>query len=230
LLDLNFTRRTRAIASDDDLILAIRGETVSEAENFWNLEMSKITAWSTSNKIRFNAEKSKVMLTSRRKRKEVKEIKVYLNNKPLEHVTTMKYVGIIIDNKLQFSEHISYADERCKKLIHSLSKSAKVSWGLKHEALKTISKGPILPLLLYGTPVWIEGMKYEYNRLKCVRVRKRMNRRTAKAFRTTSSEALSILARMTSIIIKIETAGKQYNMRKVKFLATPGRRSQNNRS
>jgi len=107
LLDLNFTRRTKAIASDDDLILAIRGETVSEAENFWNFELSKITAWSTSNKIRFNVEKSKVMLISSRKRKEVKEVKIYINNKPLEQVNTMKYLGIIIDNKFKFSEHIS---------------------------------------------------------------------------------------------------------------------------
>jgi len=56
------------------------------------------------------------------------------------------------------------------KLIYSLSKSAKVSRGLKHEALKTIYKGTILPLLLYGVPVWIEAMKYAYNRLKYIRV------------------------------------------------------------
>jgi hypothetical protein len=57
----------------------------------------------------FNEEKSKVMLISRRKRKEVKDINMYLNNKPLEQVTTMKYLGIIIDDKFKFSQHISYA-------------------------------------------------------------------------------------------------------------------------
>jgi hypothetical protein len=62
--------------------------------------MSKITAWSKKNKIGFNEEKSKVMLISRRKRKEVKDINIYLNNKPLEQVTTIKYLGIIIDDKL----------------------------------------------------------------------------------------------------------------------------------
>ena len=35
-------------------------------------------------------EKSKVMLIMRRKRKEAKDIKIYLNSKPLEQVTTMK--------------------------------------------------------------------------------------------------------------------------------------------
>jgi hypothetical protein len=41
LLNLKFTRRTKAVAFADDLILVIRGETVSEAENLSNLEMSK---------------------------------------------------------------------------------------------------------------------------------------------------------------------------------------------
>jgi hypothetical protein len=132
---------SKAVAFADDLILAIRGERVSEAEKFSNLELSKITSWSKSNKISFNEEKSKVMLMSRRKRKEIIEINVYLKNKPLKQVTTMKYLGIIIDNKLKFSEHISYSAERCTKLIHSLSISAKVSWGLKHEALRAIYKG-----------------------------------------------------------------------------------------
>jgi len=115
--------------------------------------MSKITAWSKDNKINFNEEKSKVMLILRRKRKKNKEFNIHLNNKPLQQVTTMKYLGIIIDSKFKFkfSEHISYTAERSGKLIHSLSKSVKLTWGVNHEALQTIYKGAILPLLLYGS-------------------------------------------------------------------------------
>jgi ribosomal protein L5 len=156
------------------------------------------------------------MLISRRKRKEAKKIKVYLNNKPLEQVTTLKYLGVVIDNKFKFSEHISYAAERCAKLIHSLYKSAKVSWGLKHGVLQTIYKGAILTLLLYGAPVWIEAMQYEHNRQKYILVQRLMNIKMAKAFRTTSSEALCILTGLTPIIIKTEEAVKQYNVRKWK--------------
>jgi hypothetical protein len=94
----------------------------------------------------------------------------------------MKYLGIIIDDKFKFGEHISYAAEKCTKLIHSLSKLAKVSWGLKQEALKTIYKGAIVPLPLYGAQVWIEAMKYGYNRQKYIRVQRLMNIRMAKAY------------------------------------------------
>jgi hypothetical protein len=91
LLNLNFKARTKAVAFADDLILAISGESVRAADNYSNGELRKITAWSKNNKIRFNEEKTKVMLVSRRKRKEPKAIKVHRNNKPLEQVTTMRY-------------------------------------------------------------------------------------------------------------------------------------------
>jgi hypothetical protein len=87
-----------------------------------------------------------------------------MNNKPLEQVQKIKYLGIIIDSKLNFREHIMYISRKCTKLIHALSKFAKPNWGLSHEALFTVYKGDILPLLLYGAPVWIGGLEKECNK------------------------------------------------------------------
>jgi len=42
------------------------------------------------------------MLMSRRKRKEKKEVEIYLNYKILEKVNKIKYLGIIFDSKLLF--------------------------------------------------------------------------------------------------------------------------------
>jgi hypothetical protein len=61
--------RTKAIAFADDLIIVTRGKTVREAENIANIELSKISSWAKDNKIRFNEQKSKAMLLTRRKRK-----------------------------------------------------------------------------------------------------------------------------------------------------------------
>jgi hypothetical protein len=130
LLNLNLAKQTKAIAFADDLILVTRGKTVVEAENFTNTELSKIAAWAKNYKIKFNDGQSTAMLVSRRKRNETKEIHVFLNYKLLKQVNRIKYLGIIMDNKFKFREHITYAAEKCTKLIHSLSKSAKITWGL----------------------------------------------------------------------------------------------------
>jgi len=45
LPNLNFKARTKAVAFADDLMLAIRGESARTAENYSNVELSKIAAW-----------------------------------------------------------------------------------------------------------------------------------------------------------------------------------------
>ena len=88
------------MAFADDLILMIRADSIREAENIANVEMDKIATWAENNKTRFNKKKSKVMLMTRRKRKEQKEVALYMSNKAIPQVQKLKYLGIVFDYKL----------------------------------------------------------------------------------------------------------------------------------
>jgi len=110
------------------------------------------------------------MLATRRKRKEITEVNVYLNSKPLKQAESIKYLGITLDTKLNFREHIISTTNKCTQLIHTLAKSVKLNWGLKQEALNTIYKGAILSLLMYGVPVWVRAMEKNCNRTVYSRV------------------------------------------------------------
>ena len=90
LLGMQFMARTKVVAYVDDLLIATRGDSVRAVENYANVELSKIEGWSRRNKIKFNDKKSKVMLVTRRKQKEDKNITLYLHSKPLEQVRQMK--------------------------------------------------------------------------------------------------------------------------------------------
>jgi len=72
------------------------------------------------------------MVVTKKKRRK-RRINI-LEQQPLQEVNNIKYLGIIIDSKLNFIEHIIRTAIKCTKLIHALAKSAKLSWGLKHEA------------------------------------------------------------------------------------------------
>ena len=58
----------------------------------------------------------------------------------------------------------------------------------------------------------MEALRYEFNKRKYIRVQRLMNLLIAKAYRTTSSEALCILAGTTPIIIKADEAAKRYDI------------------
>jgi len=85
--------------------------------------------------MKFNEQKSKMMIITCRRPKVKREYKIYLNNIPMRQEETIKYLDIIIDKRLNFNAHIDYTTGKCIKLIHALSKLAKVNWGLRHEVI-----------------------------------------------------------------------------------------------
>ena len=125
---------------------------------------------------------------------------------------TIKYLGIIIDKRLNFNMHIDYTTGKCIKLIHTLSKSAKVNWGLRHDVLRMIYFGAILPILSYGAQAWVDSLQQKSNTPKLRRNQRLTNIRIAKAHRTTSHEALCVLTGIAPVIIELETMAKLYHI------------------
>jgi hypothetical protein len=127
LHNLRYSNHTKTEALTEDLLITTKADSIAEAENTANVELSKVSAWAKENRIRFNEQKSKAILMTRRKRKERKDIIKYLNFEPLLQVHCLKYLGMLFDSKLTFRENINCMVEKCKKLIFLLSRSAKLN-------------------------------------------------------------------------------------------------------
>ena len=156
LLNLEFSSHTKIIAFADDLAILTYGKMLSEMEVYALTPTdAKIENWARENKMQFNESKSKAMLITRKRRH---DDNIYLNNRRLEQVTDMKYLGIHLDSRLTFQKHIEHIVEKSRTLIHMLSKTAKLHWGLGHKSLKTVYEGALVPLMTYGAPVWEEAV------------------------------------------------------------------------
>ena len=187
LLNLEFSNHPKTIAFVDDLVILTYGNTQLEAEAYAKSDLGRIENWARENKMQFNESKSKAMLITRKRR--TNGINIFLNNKRLEQVKEIKYLGIHFDSKLTFSSHIEYITEKSGKLIYMLSRTAKLTWGLGHKSLKTIYEGALLRLMTYGSPVWDEAITKTNNLVKLQRVQRLINIKIAKAYRTVSFEA-----------------------------------------
>ena len=65
--------------------------------------------------------------------------------------------------------------------------------------------------MVYGAPVWIKALGKECNRKIYNRIQKLINIKIAKAYRTTSNEALFTLTGLTPIVIKAEEETQIFN-------------------
>jgi hypothetical protein len=219
LLNLKFSGHTKVIAYAYDLMIMTTGNNLSEAEVFANSDLAKIEQWAKDNKMLFNDTKSKAILISRKRSNG--NINIYLNNRGLEEVKELKYLGIYFDNRLTFDRHIKYTAENSMKLIYMLSRSAKLQWGLGHKSLHTIYEGALIPILTYGAPVWEEAIAKQKYLRTLQRVQRMINIKVAKAYRTISFEASCIMAGVPPIGIVIGEKARLYkinhNMERSKY-------------
>jgi hypothetical protein len=120
-------------------------------------------------------------------------INIYLNNRRLERVTEMKYLGIYFDSRLTLYKHIKHIGEKSRTLIYMLSETAELQWGLGHKSLKTVYEGALVPLVTYGAPVWEEAVTKQRLTRKMQSARRLINIKIAKAYRTISYEAYCVM-------------------------------------
>lgn len=211
MLNLQFTQRTEVIAFADDILIMTKGKSKLDVGNYCNQDLKKIELWANENKINFNDSKSKVLMITRKKKINNESINIYLNNKTLEQVDTLKYLGIYVDKKFRFDHHINQIHDKAISIFHTLSKAAKLKWGIGNKALHTIYMGAIQPILTYGAPVWGDALQIKTNLTKIQRVQRLFNIKITKAYRTISYEASCVLAGIQPIDITIQGIIKQYD-------------------
>ena len=217
LLNLKFNSRTKVIAFVDDLIVLTREACKIERENYVNQDLKKIERWATDNKIKFNDKKSKVLFISR-KRNEDRKVNIYLNYKRLEQNEEMKYLGIYFDRKFNFNAHIDHTVAKLITLVNMLGRTAKLQWGLGHKALKIIYEGAVVPILMYGAPIWIEAIRKNRNLTKYNRIQRLINIKIAKAYWIISYDASYVIAGVRPIQITIEQKVQTYMATKINNL------------
>jgi len=125
--------------------------------------------------LHFNENKSKVLSVTTKTSGDNRTLNVYLNNKRLEQVSELKYLGIYFDSRFSFDRHGNYITKKCTPIINMLAKSTELKWGMGHRALKVIYSGATEPILTYGAPIWEKVLTKQNNLRKYQRVQRMMS-------------------------------------------------------
>ena len=68
-----------------------------------------INLWLRKNKLSLNYSKTSFIIFNKQPNKTFDyEFKLKINNNPIKRVNSIKYLGVLIDNKLSWSEHVDY--------------------------------------------------------------------------------------------------------------------------
>lgn len=103
--------------ADDTLLYGV-GKNKQEMANQLNKDLAVLNDWLATNKLKLNIEKTclKWMLINNKSKESYELVKVRILDAELERVNLFKYLGFIIDNKMNMKEHISHTTH-AKKLL-----------------------------------------------------------------------------------------------------------------
>ena len=140
---------THHFADDTNLLCSKRN--LKELRKTMNEELSLLFEWLCANRLSLNVSKTE-FIVFRPNRKTINQtFTLKLNQKTIRESTKIKYLGVLLDNKLSWSLHIT---ELCKKISRAIGMLFKMKSLCPTATLKSIYYSLFHSHLSYGISVW----------------------------------------------------------------------------
>ena len=101
----------------DDTSIFLSHKDLQTLVQSMNNEMKHISLRLKANKLTLNSEKTYYMVFHRGRRKSYNNTKLYIDDAIIEEASTIKHLGVILDNKLKWTSHIAFVKNKVTKGI-----------------------------------------------------------------------------------------------------------------
>ena len=151
-----------AIFFADDSNVFKSGKDISQLEREVNNTLENISEWLKVNKLSLNVKKTHYMIFSKKKSPQRVSIELKIDGEKLSEVDKTKFLGVIIDNKLSWKEHVNYI---CGKIARGIGVIIKARAFLNKNSLLTLYYSFVYPYYIYCNHVWGCSSAANINRL-----------------------------------------------------------------
>ena len=144
----------------DDTVLVESAENLAFLQSNMNEQVDKVQTWLLANKLSVHyVDKSKYMLVNSNNNIRVEDgcFELKMANHSLERTKIYKYLGIIVDEKFSWADHINSV---CKKLSQAAGVIYKVRYLLSRDALMLLYHSLVGQKLRYGLICWATATNF----------------------------------------------------------------------
>ena len=113
--------------SADDTALYMSAKSQIEIKLTFQIELTVVCEWLRANKLTLNASKTKyVIFGTKQKLTNKPDLNLTVGDSKIERVSSMKYLGVILDEHLTFDEHIAYILTKASKKTGNIKMSKRL--------------------------------------------------------------------------------------------------------
>ena len=170
----------KLFADDTSLFSVVHNANTTAKE--LNNDLVKVNRWAYQCKMSFNPDPSKQaqeVIFSRKTKKEYHPPLAF-NNNNVSEINSQKHLGVVLDNRLSFDDHLKMILNKVNETIGLLCKLQNIQ---PRSALLTIYKSFIRPHLDYGDIIYDQAYSASKTRTATIRCLSRNNRSNQRHFK-----------------------------------------------
>ena len=169
ITEVYITPQSYRVLYCDDVLLYRGMSEPKEDLSALQLDINKLASWSDEQLLKLNAKKCKYMIMSRRRKAKTgteADVSLYLGGAELEEVECFKYLGVLVQNNLIWSNHISGICTKAKQILGMLYRQFYNN--SSPETLKQLYLSLVRPHLEYACQLWDPYTHHDINQLESV--------------------------------------------------------------
>jgi hypothetical protein len=147
----NCLNYSKAILFADDTTVYLSSPDIYYLYKTVNCDLEYLADWFRANKLSLNVGKTHLVVFKQSHMKIPANLNIILNDQTIERKDVVKFLGIYIDSKLEWHEHIKYIRNKLNSSLYAMNKTKNL---LKTSHLLTLYYSLIYPYLDYGITLW----------------------------------------------------------------------------
>lgn len=168
ILYMNDIKETLTVAEvnlfADDTVLFVIADSIQEAYSLLRPELNRMAEWLKEKKLMLNVKKTKYMII-RNQRKTDSEESISIDGEDIERVEVTKYLGVMVDEKLNFKDHVDYT---IRKAAQKFGVLCRVNVDLTIENKLMLYKSVIAPHFEYCASILFLANKQQKRRMQLI--------------------------------------------------------------
>lgn len=198
ILNLDMPEGVFLVGYADDIVAVITARSIEYLQMKLNQTMRRITAWMESKSLSLAVQKTEIVLLTTKHIERI--VEMHVGEQQIQTKEAVKYLGIMLDGKLSFWNHICKAADKAAKVVSNLSRLMANIGGPTSNKRRLLIKTADA-IMLYGAEIWAESLRFQKYRQRMEAVQRRGALRICSAFRTVSAPAAQVIAGVIPIDI-----------------------------
>jgi len=205
---------SKTIAYADDIVVMTGGARIPTIIKRLEKNLDTLIEWSERYGLTFSKNKCEAMSMKGGKKTPYSiGFGSDTSNGTINGKDSVKYLGVIIDPRRSYWDHIASLSEKSTGMFRRLRQMTSANWGVSQTTSMIIYKAVFLPRITYAAEIWSKGLELKKSIGKMESIQREALKAVTGAYNTTSTAALQVIAGLLPLDLEVKKHCEKMNLR-----------------